>query len=756
MSDTFQPEPAPVPVPLTSFIGREREIETVTALLLRPDLRLLTLTGPGGIGKSRLALRVVETLRDAYPGGVGFVPLAPVRDSDLVLPTVAQALNVPDTAHRPLPEQLQAYMAGRHMLLLLDNLEHLLEAIAPLVSGLLAHCPHLNVLTTSRVRLGISGEQVVPVEPLPPETARALFAIRARAAEPSFAATVETTPVIDAICARLDRLPLAIELAAARVGVLPPPALLTRLEHRLDLLTGGPRDAPARQRDMRDTIAWSHDLLTEPERAIFRRLGVFAGGFTLEATAAVAGEDLDAVAGVSALMAASLVIRVAGEGDEPRFTMLETIREYALEQLAASGEAPGIRRLHAYAFLALAETAWEAPDGPITERWIRRLRPEIGNLRVALAWALDDDPDKAEQLFGALVLYWVMHGSLTEGRDLAERMLQRNPGAPDRHRARLLLAAGWLAMDHGDLTIAETHLTEAVARARDADDERLLIECWSILGLVALKGNHPERARQLFDEVRMRTVRSEPIHLAMTTANLGQVAMAMGDLPEAQDLFEEALAIHQAGSGPTGVGFGYMYLGQLLVARRAYARAVACFRTSFTLFAGAVGPSLAVRPLEGLASAVVTSQPAVAARLLAAAAVIRDEDGRPRDVLEAPAYDQTVVAATTALGETAFAAAWEAGTRLAWDQVCAEVDALADAIADSADVSPTLAGTHGLSLREREVLRLVAEGHSNRAIADRLSISQRTVENHVGHILDKLGLDSRTAAATWAVRHDLT
>jgi predicted ATPase len=280
----------------------------------------------------------MESVSDtAHDGGV-WVCLASIRDPELVLPTIAQALDVPDVTGQSLLRQVGAALAERRLLLVLDNLEHLLNPTAPLLAALLTTCPGLTVLATSRARLEISGERVMPLPPLDPETARTLFVQRAQAADPGFNITTENAPVIAAICDRLDRLPLAIELAAARVNVLPLPALLARLDHRLDLLTGGPRDAPDRQRDMRAAISWSHDLLSEPEQVVFRRLGVFVGGFTLDAAEVVADEDANVLASVSALVASSLVTPVEGARDEPRFTMFETIREYALEQLIASGE----------------------------------------------------------------------------------------------------------------------------------------------------------------------------------------------------------------------------------------------------------------------------------------------------------------------------------------------------------------------------------------------------------------------------------
>jgi non-specific serine/threonine protein kinase len=748
---------APAAVPLTSFIGRDQEIASLVALLRRPEVRLLTLTGPGGIGKTRLAFQVANQLREQVAGGIAVVPLAPIHDPDLVLPTIAQILDVTDAGDSSLLDRVTAVLMEREQLLVLDNLEHLLDSVASLVAALLTRCPGLTVLTTSRVRLGLSGEQVVPVAPLGPETARRLFALRAAEADPAFSVTSENGSVIDAICDQLDRLPLALELAAARTTVLPPRALLVRLDQRFAVLTGGPRDAPDRQRDMRAAISWSYDLLPEPEQVLFRRLGVFVGGFTLDAAEAIAGDGADVLAGISALAATSLIIPVAGDGDDARFTMLETIHEYALERLVASGEEPTIRERHAHQVVALAESVWVLPAGPETETATRRLQPEIHNVRAALGWTLAHEPIAALQLAGALMEFWIFggHVSLAESRGWVERALEAAPTAPALFRARALLTAGWLAMDQLDLAQADAYLAAAVAGARGVTDGKLLIRSLGISGVAAVKGGDLARARRLFEEQRTHALTGDRSLLAHTITGLGQVAMAMGDLADAQAWFEEALAVHQSASGPSGVALGHLYLGQVILARGDHARAVASFRESLLVSTGAGVLRLAVRAVEGLASAVATHHPAQAARLLGAAAAMRERDDVPRDQLEIPLHERAEALAQTALGDTAFMVAWEAGRHLSWDDILADIAALADAMTgDAAGASP-VHPTHGLTPRETEVLRLLADGLSNRAISDALSISERTVENHVVHILAKLGLDSRTAAATWAVRHGL-
>ncbi len=478
----------PLPAPLTGFVGREREIEQVCALLSRAEVRLLTLTGPGGIGKTRLAIQAAARMAETSGDAPVFVALAPITDPAAVGAAIAQALGVHPDGERPLPVQLGAVLGSRRRLLLLDNLEQVLDA-APMLAEILVACPGLSLLVTSREPLHLSGEHQYSVPPLRlpnPESQSdldalgevetvALFVQQARAVQPDFALTAENGPAVAEICRRLDGLPLAIELAAARVKVFTPEALLARLDRRLELLTGGPRDAPPRLRALRDTIAWSHDLLSPDEQMLFRRLAVFVGGFTLEAAAAVAGEgeavpSLTILDLVASLVDKSLLRLEARAGHEPRFGMLETVREFALGRLAASGEEAAVRQRHATYFMTFAERANYVDDfEPDTKRG--RFDPwetEYPNLLAALEWfAAEGDGVTELRLAGALGHFWFSSGRLREGMARLEAALGRGGAAPPAIRAQALSELGYLCGEAGKVERALAYSTASVPLARE-------------------------------------------------------------------------------------------------------------------------------------------------------------------------------------------------------------------------------------------------------------------------------------------------
>ena len=498
-----------LPAPLTAFVGRERELAGLRALLARRDVRLLTVTGPGGVGKTRLAIEAAREIADGFAAGARFVPLAPLESPDLVLPAIARTLGIGESHHGGILRDLTEQIASTELLLVLDNVEHLLAAGPDLVL-LLAACPALTLLVTSRAALRVSGEHEFAVPPLPLPVERGtwtfdqiaasdavrLFVERAEAVQAGFRLTPANAWDAAEICRRLDGLPLAIELAAARVKVFPPRALLARLERRLPLLTGGPRDAPARLRTMRDAIAWSHDLLDADEQRLFRRMAVFVGGFTLDAAIDVAGDgtlpEEAVVEGISSLVDKSLLHPAASDDaanddlGEPRFSMLETVREFALDELARSGEEDAVRRAHAEYFRALAERAEPELRGAGQVAWIARLETELPNLRAVLDWSLaGGEVETGLRLAGALCWFWFLRNHVAEGRAWFDRARAtgREPAAA---AGKAALGAAVLAWRAAEYAMAKNYAEEALERFAACDDR------WGVAVVVHWQGHLAE------------------------------------------------------------------------------------------------------------------------------------------------------------------------------------------------------------------------------------------------------------------------
>jgi len=522
------------------------------SLLEEGGARLITLTGPGGVGKTRLALEVAGETGDLSPDGVVFVALAPVSDPSLVLPTVAQALGLREAGGKPLRDLVHGYLWNRRLLLVLDNFEHLLEAVSE-VAGLLAACPSLKILTTSRAPLRLRGEQEYPLDPLPvPDLVRVptvedvedvpsvrLLVGRVQEASPGFGLTQQNAAAVATICRRLDGLPLALELVAARLRLLPPTALLARLDKALPMLSGGPRDLPERQRTMRDTVAWSHDLLPDEDQTLFERLSVFAGGFGLPAAEAVGGGSV--LEGLQTLLENSLVRPAAGEDEvEPRFTMLETIRAYGSERLAASGTQEEVRGLHAAYYLALAERATPELEGGGQVAWLERLESEHDNLRAALSWLLEHgEPERAARLASATWLFWVVRGHAVEGQIWLERALAsgRLTGSD---RAKTLSAISLLLLAKGEIERMSDLVEEAIEEARAAGDEGTLTFLMIQRGYAAtFLGDLDAAEETLSGTLAVLRDRGGRWGAAPVLNALAQVALSRSDLGRAMDLLRE-------------------------------------------------------------------------------------------------------------------------------------------------------------------------------------------------------------------------
>jgi predicted ATPase/DNA-binding CsgD family transcriptional regulator len=819
--------PHNLPAPRSSFVGREREIEEAERELA--STRLLTLTGVGGSGKTRLALEVARDLVEAYPDGAWLVALAPLSEEPLVPKAVAEALGVPERPQEPLTDTLAEVLADRQLLLVLHNCEHLLQASAWLVDKLLDSCPSLRILATSREGLGVEGEMRWPVPPLSvPEPwldtpsseeleaceSVHLFVERARGRDPSFSLSSQNALGVAEICRMLEGIPLAIELAAARVGTLSVEQISQRLTDSLRLLTGGSKTQMPKQRTLRGALDWSFELFSEEEKELFGRLSVFAGGWTLEAAETVGAgggvEESVVLDLLSGLVEKSLVVARRSDQGDIRYRLLEPIRQYASEKLEQGGEAKEVRRRHATYFLALAQQAGPRLRGPEDVEWLERLEREHDNLRAALSWALErEEPELALLLAGVLGTFWQAHGHWSDGRRWLEAALAGDKRASAAARIKALEALSWMTYDQFDIERMEAVAQQAMELGAEAEiDSSLAASIRIMLACPAWLGGDYDRGRELLEEsLTLGREAGDKVKIAQALFQLGGATYGLGDRARAKEFYEESIAICRE------VGYAYrlpdslLSLGYLCLLEGDYERGAALneeavaicrehgyrskrhyaldnlgwaallqgdherARTSYEgslVVSNELGDkSIASESLEGMACiSAARGEASRAARLFGAAEGLKEtlreavalQHGPEEESWREP-YRTT---ARSRLGGHSWEEALVQGHAMGLEEaieyaLSKEEPSATTSSSTTRHSSPSSAPEHpaGLTPREVEVLELVAEGLTNSEVAERLFLSPRTVQRHLNSIYHKLGVRSRSAATRFAIEHDL-
>ncbi|MFN8526657.1 MAG: LuxR C-terminal-related transcriptional regulator [Chloroflexota bacterium] len=816
--------PTNLPKPTTEFIGRERELVDARALLLRSDSRIVSLTGPGGTGKTRFALKLSSDLTGEFPDGLFFIPLAPIADPRLVPSTIGHSLDVHESPELGMVATLTEYLRTKRLLLILDNFEQVADAV-PAISEIVAGTIGLKVLVTSRSPLRLYGEKQFPIPPLslperglsasPNEIERfdgvRLFVERAQAVLPDFRLTDENAADVLEICRRVDGLPLAIELAAARVRSLPPSAMRLRMERSLPLLTSGARDVPERQRTLRDAIRWSYDLLEPDEQKLFRRLSVFrgctlnsaetvcAGENARPGTASVALEPLNiaVIDGIESLVEKNLLRQSQGQDGDGWYSMLETVREFAMEQLEADGESASVHRRHVLAAMRLAEKAEPELYGSLQSGWLARIHRELNNFRAALDWSEEQGyAEPALRLAVALWWYWSASGRAREGRERLERLIARFPMKPTSNRAELyaraLFGAGTLAAVQGDYTAALERQQEGLTLRRALDDPRGIFSALEGVGSAAtLLGDLDLAGRCLEEAIHVARVMADPLSTAMALHALGNVstergdltcarsyfldainqlqndttilgpwaalavnALDRGDLDEAEGMAAEAVRLCREHGGPHIEVFATATLGAIALERGDLRSAQERMCESLELGQQLGDRAGVAQVLERfVALAVALGRHEDAQRLAGAAEALRERSGASRSLSGQRKLDETLQPARQTLGPQASAEYRRAGRSLTLKQaVAVALEMGATGAEPTPRGSMPLTGPDRpgpLTQREREVALLIAQGLTNRQIAERLVITEGTAASHVVHILGKLDFNSRAQIAAW-------